>query len=113
MHRTTRFGMLLTLALLLTLGSRDLFAQARDAQSDTLIRLGRVTFDPRAGEPVLGHLTGVTSEQPTELARMRREHGRRLPPGDRAQALGVRVQPVRVDQEGYLDPLRQRASELE
>jgi hypothetical protein len=53
MHRTTRFGMLLTLALLLTLGSRDLFAQAPDAQSDTLIRLERTTFDPSIGEPAL------------------------------------------------------------
>ena len=53
MHRTTRFGMLLVLALLLALGGRDLFAQAPDAQSDTLIRLERVTFDPSAGEPAL------------------------------------------------------------
>jgi hypothetical protein len=53
MHRTTRFGMLLVLALLLALGGHNLFAQMPDAQSDTLIRLGRVTFDPSAGEPAL------------------------------------------------------------
>jgi hypothetical protein len=39
--------------LLLTIGGHNLFAHAHDAQSDTLIRLERVTFDPRAGEPAL------------------------------------------------------------
>ncbi len=53
MHRTTRLGILLALALVLAVGGRNLFAQAPDAQSDTLIRLGRVTFDPIAGEPAL------------------------------------------------------------
>ncbi len=53
MHRTTRFGILLAFALLLALGGRNLFAQMPGAQSDTLIRLGRVTFDPSAGEPAL------------------------------------------------------------
>jgi hypothetical protein len=52
MHRATRFGMLLVLALL-ALGNLNLFAQAPDLQSGTLIRLGRVTFDPLAGEPAL------------------------------------------------------------
>jgi hypothetical protein len=53
MHRTIRLALLLTLAFLLALGGRNLFAQAPDAQSDTLIRLERVTFDPSAGEPAL------------------------------------------------------------
>lgn len=52
MHRTPRFGMLLVLTLL-ALGNLNLFAQAPDSQSGTLIRLGRVTFDPLAGEPAL------------------------------------------------------------
>ncbi len=55
MHRTTHFGILLALAMLLALGGHNLFAQVPDAQSDTLIRLGRVTFDPSTGEPALAH----------------------------------------------------------
>ena len=50
MHRTTRIGMLLALALVLALGGRNLFAQAPGTSSDTLIRLERITFDPGAGE---------------------------------------------------------------
>src|SRR5215216_7827031 len=53
MHRTARLGMLFVFTLLLALGGRDLFAQAPGAQSDTPIRLQRVTFDPGAGEPAL------------------------------------------------------------
>src|SRR3954447_21048929 len=53
MHRTTRSGMLLAFVFLLALGGRNLFAQVPDAQSDTLIRLERATFDPTAGEPTL------------------------------------------------------------
>jgi hypothetical protein len=62
MHRTSRFGMLLVFAFLLAFGGRNLFAQAPDAQSDTLIRLQRATFDPSAGEPALAQALRSTQK---------------------------------------------------
>ncbi|HEU5098888.1 MAG TPA: S8 family serine peptidase [Roseiflexaceae bacterium] len=62
MHRTTRFGMLLALTLLLALGGPNLFAQAPDSQSGAPIRLGRVTFDPLAGEPALAQALRSTEK---------------------------------------------------
>jgi hypothetical protein len=62
MHRTSRFGMLLVFAFLLAFSGRNLFAQAPDAQSNTLIRLQRATFDPSTGEPALAQALRSTQK---------------------------------------------------
>ena len=72
-----------------------------------LVRAGLRRIEPACVDP-----GRIAAEQARELARVRREHGRRLAGEDPVQMAGQRPQTVGVEDDGQLEALEQEPDEL-